>query len=260
MTRGRWLIVVAGLAMAAGGCGQQRDAAPDAAAGVKVEAEALTLREVFPGVRADARAGVVEFDAIVSPILVEDPKAPLVYLEVLACIPDTREHETLVVAKAKASHVHAALLAAGGRPGKPGGFAREAGGLKALAPEGDRVRVTFHVDASGGGERAINPLEWVVNARDRRGFLDSPVGAGAGWVFAGSRVVSTPGGEAYAGDFGGNIVGFSTFGDEVIALTTVLTPEAALLTPEWVADLSKTPPARTPVRVRLTLERVTGSR
>ena len=91
--------------------------------------------DAFPYVRVDRAAGVVEFDGIV-PIDAHDPKTPLVFLEEFVCTPDSREYESLVVTKAKPSHVHAALLLAGGLAGKPGEW-RWAG-----PPEGRRKPAT----------------------------------------------------------------------------------------------------------------------
>lgn len=212
--------------------------------------ERYALSPLFEHVRIDPSARLVEFDAAVSPILLDDPRSPLVYLEVLVCIPGTREHETLLVSKAKASEVHAALLAVGLQPGSPGGFSFDDNSLKPIRPTGPAVRVTFEYD-DRGVEHAVDPLAWVVNAADGSPFLDTPLGTQAGFVFAGSRFVRVNGDERYAGDLGGNIIGLTTFGDEVVALSTTISPEAAVQAPEWVAKLPGLPPPGTPVRVRI---------
>ena len=74
----------------------------------------LDLREMFPGVRADVRQRAVEFDARTSPLLVADPQAPNFYIETIVCLPDTREHESLLVVEP--SHLHAALSRQALRP------------------------------------------------------------------------------------------------------------------------------------------------
>ena len=71
--------------------------------------------EVFPGVRLDRDAGYVEFDGTV-PIIADAGDGTVVFLELMVCIPDTKEHEALVMAPVKPSHVHAALLALGLEP------------------------------------------------------------------------------------------------------------------------------------------------
>jgi hypothetical protein len=207
-------------------------------------------------VRVHRTRRAVEFDAAVSPILIVDPRSPLVFLEVLCCIANTREHETLLVTKATPSVVHAALLLAGLEPGRAGGFERSPEGrLVAIKPTGTPVRVEYvYVDSASGQSVAVDPRVWIKNARS-----DEPFGVGGRFVFAGSRMLAdsrASGGSErpsrYAADLGGNVVGLSTFGDEVIALEQVMSPEAAVEAPEWVVDFSRLPPANTPVRVRIT--------
>lgn len=222
-------------------CSNTRNSAPPA--------QPAGFQEVFPHVRVDAIARVVEFDAQVSPILVYDARTPLVYLETLVCTFGTREHETLLASHALPSHIHAALLVSGAQSGSPGGFSRATDGkLFAHPPSGDALDVRFILP----DERAVDPLQWVVNARDQQPLRESAIGDHAGFVFAGSRFVQRQGIDRYAGDLGGNIVGLATFGDEVVAFSHVLSPEAAVHPPEWIARLDHIPPAGTPVRVRLT--------
>ncbi|MEC9373454.1 MAG: hypothetical protein VYC34_06390, partial [Planctomycetota bacterium] len=103
-------------------------------------AGAAGMREVYPHVRVDVERGLVELEGSV-PIVANDPEAPVVYLELIACIPDTKEHEVVVVTGARPSHVHAALLMIGLEPGRPGFYTWEGEELTAHAPEGDPVIV-----------------------------------------------------------------------------------------------------------------------
>jgi hypothetical protein len=220
-------------------------------------------RTLFPGVRADLQAGVVEVDAEASPMLVRDEAAPLFFLEVLACTPDTREHETLLVVRAKPSHVHAALLAVGLKPGKPGAWTFENDKLGSTPPSGDRVDVRFVYTAADGRRVEVNPLGWVVGAKDSTSFLAAERTAAAkaglpapGWVFAGSVMVKRkdPGGaerEVYDADGSGVLLGLTTFGSEVIAWSRVISPEASVQEPEWVAAQPRIPPAGTKVAIRI---------
>lgn len=230
------------------GCNATQNAERTSEAPAKASAREFVA--LFEHVRADVHGRLVEFDAEVSPILVKDDRAPLLYLEVLTCIPGTREHETLVVSSAKASHVHAALLAVGAKAGTPGGFEWTEKTLRPIEASGSRVDVRFVYD-DNGQEREIDPLEWVVNAGDGRGFRSFEAGRDVGFVFAGSRIVKVAGTERYAGDLGGNIVGLTTFGDEVIGLSKTISPEAAVQAPEWVAKLDAIPPAGTAIKVRV---------
>lgn len=244
-----------------------RDTAPPAEVGAAATAG---LREVFPHVRADIANKLVEFDAVVSPLLVKDERAPLFYLEVVACTPDTREHETLVVSQARPSHVHAAMLLIGLKPGESGGWKFESGRLEPVDASGDRVEIRFALTdaAEPGRTTEADPLDWIVSVRDGRSIRDAAAAAdgratsvaAAGWVFAGSHIVSgqraaTPIGdeprEVYEADQSGTLIGLATFGGETISWSRTFSPDASVDAPEWIAKLDATPPAGTPVLVRI---------
>lgn len=211
---------------------------------------ASTLREVFPHVRVDTAAGIVEFDGMV-PIDVHNAQTPRVYLEVMVCIPDTKEHETLIVTPAKPSHVHAALLLCGGVPGKPGAWDWEGKTIRAIPPEGPWVRVTVLHQLEG--QKFETPLsEWAVNTRDGA-RLTTTLGKRA-FVFAGSRMSRRAGGEVYSADAEGCLVGLTTFGGETIAWPDMFSPDTGVQAPEWIA--APDVPARgTAVVVRLRIDR-----
>jgi hypothetical protein len=221
------------------------------------------FRELFPGVRADMAAKIVEFDGQITPMLVKDDRAPLFFLEVLACSPNTREHETFVVSSVKPSNLHAALLAIGLKPGSPGSWTLSDGTLVPHQPTGDRVSVEILYTDKRGDEVSADPLEWIVSSRSKQPFFDAEKKIAAdhqdpspGWVFAGSKFVKrkTPGGderEVYDADGAGTILGLTTFGSEVIAWSRVISPEASIEEPEWIADFDRTPPAEIKVRVRV---------
>lgn len=234
----------------------------------------LNLREVFPHVRIDRDARVVEFDTFLSPALAPDVNAPLFFLELVCCTPDTREHETFVVCRARPSHIHAALLAIGLQPGHPGAWRMQGGELEPVDPTGDRVNVRMVVGDEGAEEREIDPVDWIISADGVRRFDEAMADLAAkegrpapGWVFAGSRLVagdramrptdpetspdrSSPA-EVYDADESGTVIGLTTFGSEVIAWSQTISPDASVQEPEWVADFSRLPPAETPVRVRI---------
>ena len=118
-----------------------------------------SLREIFPGVRADVPAKLVEFDGQITPMLVKDDRAPQFFLEVLACTPNTREHETFVVTTVKPSHVHAALLLIGLTPGAPGSWKATDGKLEPVQPTGERLSVRLAWTDKDGHEIEQDPLE-----------------------------------------------------------------------------------------------------
>ncbi|HVU64308.1 MAG TPA: YdjY domain-containing protein [Phycisphaerales bacterium] len=225
-------------------------------------APAHGMREVFPGVRVDMAKKEMEFDGVMSPLLVRDEHAPLFYLEVLVCSPNTREHETLVVTEVRPSNIHAAMLAIGLKPGKPGGWKLEDGKLRPVPAEGDPLSVRIVYAGKDGKEVVADPLDWVINAKTPETFAaaEKKIAGASGkpppdWVFAGSRVVKRKidgaEREVYDADGAGTIVGLTTFGSEVIGWSRTISPDASVTEPEWVADLERTPPARTAVRVRI---------
>lgn len=230
------------------------------------------VREVFPGVRVDLANRFVEFDAATSPALVKDPRAPLMFLEVIACTPDTREHETLVVTRVRPSNIHAALLLVGLEPGEPGGWRMEGDRLVPVDPRGARVKIEFTFQ-DRRAEHTVDPVAWIVNARNQTGFSESMTGDSSpdrpapGWVFAGSLMATTsfsPDGtplpqprEVYAADESGVVIGLATFGVELIGWSRTFSPDASVQEPEWIVNfdpgstVAPVPPPGTPVIVRV---------
>ncbi len=221
------------------------------------------MRELFPGVRVDVSAKTVEFDAQITPMLVKDDKAPLFFLEVLCCAPNTREHETFLITTVRPSHIHAAMLAVGLNAGSPGGWTLNDRTLTPVPPSGDRLSVRIAFTDKNGNEVEQNPLDWIVNARDKAPFqaAENKLAAARseplpGWMFTGSKIVrrkSVSGDEreVYDADGSGTIIGLTTFGSEVIGWSRLINPDASAEEPDWIADFGKTPPAETKVRVRI---------
>jgi hypothetical protein len=194
--------------------------------------------EVFPGVRVDRAARVVEIDGRVATD-VHDPQSPDVWLEVVVCTPDTREYESLVVVDAAAEHVQAALLLAGLVPGEPGRWEERGGDVVGIGPTGDAVRVEFVV-----GGCVVAPEEWV------RLEGGGDVGDLA-WVFAGSRFRDFGGREVYMAAAAGTVVGLTTFGSEIVGLEAMHSPESAVEAPRFLAEGGRVPAVGERVVVRL---------
>jgi hypothetical protein len=238
----RWsgrAVLVAALCLG-GGCSRTTERAGASGPG-------SDFREIFPHVRLDKENKVVEFDGEV-PIDCHNPKTPRIYLEVTVCTRNSKEHETLVVTDAKPSHVHAALLLAGLKPGKPGSWRPEGNDIVRIPPEGDAVEVTIVYRGTDGREVEIPADEWAINAATGKKLGEGAAGA---WVFAGSRMVPYQGHEFYDADGTGTLIGLTTFGSETVAYTRIFSPESSVDEPEWIADAAGVPGYGTRVVVRV---------
>ncbi len=180
------------------------------------------------------------------PIDAHDPVTPRVYLEVIVCTPDTKEHESLVMTRARPSHVHAALLAAGLEPGAPASWRWDEATktLLTVPPTGAPVDVRLIV---GGTE--VRATDWIVHATSGARLL--PKGGGPGWVFAGSTMATRAGREVYDADGTGTLIGLAAFGMETIAWQDVISHEADVEEPVWIADAKAVPKFGTAVTVRI---------
>lgn len=232
---------------------------------------------MFPNVRVDAQAKIVEIDAIV-PIDAHDPQTPNVYLEVVLCTADSKEHESLVMTRARASHVHAALLLIGLQPGSPGRVewtpATKDIPAKAtrIAPTGDDVDITFRWEKPAANDTTTStvtesPWDWIETIDTQTSKRSSiPPSSRAQWLFAGSStrtnaIINERGdrGTLYAADTAGTLIGLTTFGTETLALSQVLSPESSIDEPLYLASTSRTPKVGTKVVVVIR-KRKTGNR
>lgn len=166
------------------------------------------------------------------------------FLEQLVCRQGTRDHESLVTTNAPASAVHAALLAAGLQAGAPGSWSADPSGqLQLKPPQGQPVQVLVRW-ADAQGEHTQPLAQWVVNTRPDRDQ------AAPTFVFAGSRFQRLPNGtERYVADDSGSIVGLVTFGDEVVAMRTVIPDKVDVAPASWKARTDDMPPEGSAVTV-----------
>jgi hypothetical protein len=208
--------------------------------------------QLFPHVHANIRERWIELDGIV-PLDAHDPKTPIVFLELVACTPDSKEHESLVMTRARPSDVHAALLAIGLTPGAPGAFKLESGKLTSIPATGDPVTITVAVPDADPPAPPVPITDWIVHARTGKGFAES--NPGKGFVFAGSRFVTRQGRERYDADGAGTLIGLTTFGGETIAWSAAISPDSSLDEPVWIARASLVPRFATPVVVRISAAR-----
>ena len=161
------------------------------------------------------------------------------FLEQVACIRGTREHESLVVVECRPSEVHAALLLLGIESGAPGRWTYSETGVSRVAPRGDRLRVEVRfVDPTGAVQQ--HPIgAWIVGEPGDQPFPTLP------WIFGGSRVDPTTG--FYAADASGSLVGLVTFGDEVLGLESVVADSIEVDVAVWQARTPVIPAPGTPV-------------
>jgi outer membrane murein-binding lipoprotein Lpp len=242
---------------------EQAAIAGDANAGSPADAAAETQQapswvEPLPGLRVDIARKVIEFDGKI-PIDPHDPQTPKIFLEVIVCSRDSREHESLIVTDVKPSHVHAGLIMLGLEPGHPGSWRWDAEARKMIStpPAGPPVEVVFIVKGADGLPVVHDPASWIINERETRTFVEQIAGEPAvstRWVFAGSRIAPRPDGpgEYYKADIEGTLVGLATFGTETIAIPAMISPEAAVEAPVWIADRRNLPKWGTAVTVRIT--------
>lgn len=256
MSRARDAAILAAAALIAGSCARDRTPQPEQPAPAPVEPApaqpdptppepASNFVEVFPHVRINRAARVVEFDGFIC-VDCHHPDTPVVYLEAIVCATRTKEHESLVAAHAAPSEIHAAMLMCGYEPGAPGRIEEVAGNLRRIPPTGPSVSVRF-VLPTAAESTSINPAEWVLHRHSR----ETLALRSSNWVFAGSGIVTRAGREWYHADAEGSIVGLATFGSEVIAWTDVYDHRAAIDEPVWIADIERVPVIGTPVTVSI---------
>jgi hypothetical protein len=160
------------------------------------------------------------------------------FLEQVACSPQTREHESLLVVEVKPSSIHAGLLLAGFVPGKPGSWKYENETFSFVPPTGDAVTILARYERDG--RTVEEPIRhWIRDARNHRPFPDES------WIFGGSAFATNPQwmgpGEHYVADMTGSIIGLVTFGDEMIGLGEVIPDQADVQEPEWEVDPDRVP-------------------
>jgi hypothetical protein len=206
--------------------------------------------DMLPHVRIDRENRVVELDATV--VLRESE-----WIELIACSPGSKEHESILVVPARPSHVHLALLILGLEPGAPMRFEHhppdqnppdaqgpdEGGrdGPVIQPPHGPAVRITAAL--ADEPEHEFPVTQWTLDRRTGRPVADEP------WLFTGSRMVTIHERERYLADLHGTTIALVNFGDEVLARPTDLTnftDDGSL-----VANTDAIPPLGTAVLLRL---------
>lgn len=184
----------------------------------------IELREFAPGVRIDWRQRQVEVDARV--VLRKGP------LELLACSPKTREHESVLAVGARPMHIFQAMGLIGLEPGSPARYEEKTDRWRPPHGEALDLRVRFR---QGDKAHTVPVERWLLEVKTGR----PP--ERVDWVFSGSRTLES-------GRFGagleGTVVCVVDFETALISVGSLHSADNELL---WLeANTSAIPPPDTP--------------
>lgn len=189
--------------------------------------ERRPVRQFAPGVHIDWQARAIEVDAKVA-----FRAGPL---ELLACSPQTREHESVLVVDARPMHIFQAMGLIGLEPGHPVRYVAETESTE--APTGQPVALSVRF---GQGDSArVRPARELMRLVGEKRPPDE-----LRWVFAGSRTFSNG---RFGADADGTVACVVDFDTALIALDTLHSADNDKL---WLeANTPAIPPIGTPCRL-----------
>lgn len=127
------------------------------------------------------------------------------FLELLACRVRTKEHESILAVRVKPLIIHAALLAANARQGKPMQMSPEF-----VPASGDRINITLRWKDESGVLHESPAQDWVWDMANSPEDAKKPMTTH--WVFSGSRSYQDDeGSNRYVADETGELFGLSNF-------------------------------------------------
>jgi hypothetical protein len=134
-------------------------------------------------------------------------------LEIFMCKKGTKEHESIVRINADAKFIHAALVAAGAKPGTPTQFIDPKTEEPKYKPAtGTKINVTVHYTKDG--KTHTHPAQdWIID-REKSKKAKKDVILPHGWVFAGSVEIKDPCDPtkpAFYGANSGDVISISNF-------------------------------------------------
>jgi hypothetical protein len=219
------LLAITGLAIA------QSDAEPPKKADRQPESQqgdTARMRDYAPGVRIDWAERAVDIDARV--VLREGA------LELLACTPHTREHESIFVVGARPLHIHQALGLIGFQPGRPLRYDEKS--EQWHAPFGEPLSITV---SCTGEKETTHPARAFLKLTDKNESPDM-----IDWVWAGSRVLENG---QFGADTDGTVICVVDFDTALISVGALHTSDNEAL---WLeARTEIIPPVDTPCVIRL---------
>lgn len=208
---------------------------PDAVPVLPLPQAAAQDGRLFEGVVLNREAGFIDLDATVCGRNVD-------WLELLACSPNSREHESIVTIPAKASHIQLALLLLGLEPGSPVWVERsDDGDLIVHPPTGPRVAVYFILPDEP--DQLIAANTWVKDQENGEPLPDNQ------WLFTGSRFVEFEGEKWYLADENGTLISLVNFGDELMGRDTTQGDDGG--NGLWTTFAERIPERGTKLTVRL---------
>jgi len=157
-------------------------------------------------------------------------------LEMFACPPNTKEHESVVAVESHAFILHAGLLTLGAESGTPVEFTPEY-----KPPTGTTIDIDVEWRDISGKMHRMRAQDWIRDARTKKPM-------GLTWVFAGSHFWrdEETGQQGYQAE-GGDLVCVANFGTAMLDVPAEVTNDNAGLLFE--ANTDAIPPLGTPVRL-----------
>jgi hypothetical protein len=153
-------------------------------------------------------------------------------LEVFLCKKGTKEHEAILRVDIDAKLIHAALEAAGAKPGAPPQFINPKTNEQEFKPAtGSKVKVIVHYKKDG--KLHTHPAqEWIWNSKKKQTL-------GVDWVFAGSQLLKDPDNpkvEPYYGANAGEVISVSNFPYSMLEVPIEISKDDAALNYEAKTD------------------------
>jgi len=162
-------------------------------------------------------------------------------LELLVCGKGTKEHESVMSTRAKASHLHAGLLLLGLTPGKPAEWVMLEGDDhgRALPPRGAALGIAFRWREPGGRVTQVDASKFLACGNKKGPMPDE-------WIFVGSDIFADG---TYWADSEGEILCVANFASAVIDVPFKNPNKQAQQMMDFVANTDAIPAVGTPVEV-----------
>ena len=156
-------------------------------------------------------------------------------LEVFVCKKGTKEHEAILRVNVDAKLIHAALEAAGAKPGSPPQFINAKSEPDFKPATGTKIKVIVHYKKDGK-LHTHGAQEWIWNATKKKSIE-------VDWVFAGSQLLKDPDNpkaEPYYGANSGEVISISNFPYSMLDLPIEISKDDAVL--NFQAKTDRLPP------------------